>query len=161
MQDFSFGTKSKAKLYGDDTHPGVHPDVAAMCEKALDISRYDFSIIDGVRTAEEQKKMYDDGVSELDGVNKISDHQRRLAIDVYPLARVDGKRVNMYDIRDQFVVSVWLEIYRSFLRAARLKGLVLELGLTYDMRSPTSHDWPHISIKGRVPADYSGMEVLD
>jgi len=155
MSGFVLGKRSKAKLYGDDEHPGVHPAVAELVVKALGYSTVDFGITDGVRTEAEQQAMHRDGKSELDGVNKLSDHQRRLAVDIYPVVHLDGKRVNMYDIEDPFVVTQWLEVYRALMRASFKLGLVLEFGLGYNIGG--GRDWPHVSIKGRVPADYSGM----
>jgi peptidoglycan L-alanyl-D-glutamate endopeptidase CwlK len=35
-----------------------------------------------IRSAEEQKKLFDEGKSQCDGINKISQHQRGLAIDL-------------------------------------------------------------------------------
>jgi hypothetical protein len=44
------------------------------------------------RSAEEQKRLYDAGLSQCDGVKNISKHQRGLAVDVYFVA--DGKLVD-------------------------------------------------------------------
>lgn len=62
-----------------------------MLERALTISRIDFGIpqFGGLRTAEEQKALFDQKLSTLDGTNKKSYHQSGKAVDVF--AFVDGK----------------------------------------------------------------------
>jgi len=160
MSNFAFGKGSKSKLYGDDTHPPVHPDIIKLANKALKYSTVDFSVIDGVRTSVEQRAMFDKGNSELDGVHKISDHQRRMAIDFLPIVHSpSGIKLNPYDVKNPLIVGAWLEVFRAFMRASFKLGLVLEFGVGYNIGS--GRDYAHLSIKGRVPADYSGMAVLD
>jgi len=160
MVNYKYGKRSKVMLYGDESRPGVHEVVVKLCLLALEYSTVDFGITDGHRTSEQQQKMYATGKSELDGVKKISDHQRGLAIDVYPSARdANGKRLNMYKVNKPGVRKVWLEVYRAFMRAAMKLGLVLEFGLGYNIGG--GRDWPHVSIKGRVPKDYSGMSLAE
>jgi len=158
MSTFAFGNGSKEKLYGNNDRPAVHPMVSKLAVKALGYSTVDFSIIDGRRLTADQQKVFAAGASALDGINQISDHQRGLAIDIYPCVKRDGKRVNMYDIDDPYVVTQWLEVYRAFMRAAMKLGLVLEFGLAYNISG--GRDWPHISIKGITPTDYSDMSNI-
>jgi len=132
---FLFGKKSKKKL------KNVNEVVKRVCKRALDISTVDFSVIDGFRTQEQQKKMFDKGASELDGTNLISDHQLGLAVDVIPYMR--GK--DIWDTKDLEVRSAWLEVYRAFMRAAMQEGVQLEFGLGYNISG--GRDWPHISFK--------------
>jgi len=70
---------------------GVNPDLQAVCMRAIEISKVDFGIPSsgGIRTAEEQNKLFHDGKSKLDGYKKKSKHQSGNAIDVY--AFVDGR----------------------------------------------------------------------
>ena len=150
MSNFRFGRRSKAKLYGDSTHPGVHPKVAELCVKALGYSEVDFGIIDGVRLTMEQQQMFANKRSMLDGVNKISDHQIGLAIDVLPTVHDEhGNRLDPYDISDNRVKVAWLEVYRAFMRASMKLGLVIEFGLGYNIHG--GHDWPHMSVKNLSP----------
>lgn len=70
---------------------GVDKNLRNVAYRALQISKVDFGIpaYGGRRTAEEQKQLFDDGKSQLDGTNKKSYHQTGKALDVY--AYVDGK----------------------------------------------------------------------
>lgn len=70
---------------------GVDKNLRNVAYRALRISKVDFGIpaLGGRRTAEEQKQLFDDGKSQLDGTDKKSYHQTGKALDVY--AFVDGK----------------------------------------------------------------------
>lgn len=70
---------------------GVDKNLRNVAYRALQISKVDFGIpaYGGRRTAEEQKQLFDDGKSQLDGTEKKSYHQTGKALDVY--AFVDGK----------------------------------------------------------------------
>lgn len=82
---FKFGDKSKNRIQG------VNYQLIEVAELALVLSPIDFGIPrhGGLRTAEEQQKLFNDGASQLDGVNKKSYHQSGMALDVF--AYVDGK----------------------------------------------------------------------
>ena len=69
----------------------VNPDLQAVCMRAIEISRVDFGIPSngGLRSAEEQNRLFHSGKSKLDGYEKKSHHQYGNAIDVY--AFVDGR----------------------------------------------------------------------
>jgi peptidoglycan L-alanyl-D-glutamate endopeptidase CwlK len=133
---FVFGKKSKKKL------KNVDEVVKRVCKRALEISTVDFSVIDGFRTQEQQREMFDKGASELDGTMKISDHQTGMAVDVIPFLR----GYDIWDTKDLTVRSAWLELYRAFMRAAMQEGVELEFGLGYNISG--GRDWPHISFKG-------------
>lgn len=75
---YSFGKSSKAKL---DT---CHKDIQAICNELIKL--YDFSVIYGIRTQEEQVQLFKEGKSKLDGIKQKSKHQG---------AMVDGKMVSM------------------------------------------------------------------
>jgi len=163
MSNFKFGNRSKEYLYGSDERPPVHVEVAELCVRALKYSTVDFAIIDGHRSTEQQQAMFAKGRSTLDGVTKISDHQRALAIDVLPVVKDSrGNRLDAFDVSIPEVRIAWLEVYRAFMRAGFKLGLIIEFGLGYKLgKSEESRDWPHMSIKGRTPKDYSGMSILD
>ena len=48
---FSLSSRSKGKL------EGVHPDMVAVVETAITLTKIDFGVTYGVRTMEEQKKI--------------------------------------------------------------------------------------------------------
>lgn len=64
---YSFGKRSRERL---DT---CHPDLVAIAEELIKI--YDFSVLEGLRTLEQQQDYYHNGRSKLDGINKKSKHQ--------------------------------------------------------------------------------------
>lgn len=136
MSKFKFGKRSSEKL------GTTNVVVQELCERALKYSKVDFSVIDGLRTQEQQKAMYDNGKSELDGTNKISDHQTGFAVDVIPYC----KGLNPWDVSDDSVKAAYLEMYRAFMRASMKMGVHLEFGLGYSIGG--GYDYPHISVKG-------------
>jgi peptidoglycan LD-endopeptidase CwlK len=78
---YSFGKRSKKRL---DT---CHPDMVLIMEEVIKI--YDFSVLEGLRTAEKQLEYFETGRSKLDGIRKKSKHQdngsgKSRAIDIMP-----------------------------------------------------------------------------
>jgi len=158
MNNFKFGKQSKIKLYGGDSRPGVASQVADLCEKALGYSTVDFAVIDGFRLVDDQTKLFAEGHSELDGITELSDHQYGMAIDVLPVVRDSrGNRLDAFDIKIPEVRVAWLEVYHGFMRAAFKAGLDLEFGFAYNIHG--GRDWPHVSILGYVPKDFSGLAM--
>lgn len=82
---FKFGKKSLERM------EGVNGDLIIIFNEAIRTSVVDFGIpkYGGLRTAEEQSKLYADGKSNCDGYHTISNHQKGLALDFY--AYVNGK----------------------------------------------------------------------
>ena len=81
---FKFGNRSKQRL------ETCHPDMILIMEEAIKI--FDFSVLEGLRTAEKQKEYYETGRSQLDGVKKLSKHQDHgdglsYAVDIMPYAK--------------------------------------------------------------------------
>ena len=75
---FKFSKKSLKKL------EGLHPNLQNFFKELIKISPYDFSITQGVRTAEEQNKLYQQGrtipgkiVTNCDGYKIKSNHQTK------------------------------------------------------------------------------------
>lgn len=64
---YNFGNRSRSRLNT------CHPDMIAICEEVIKV--YDFSVLEGLRTAEKQREYFDHGRSKLDGVTKKSKHQ--------------------------------------------------------------------------------------
>lgn len=80
---FKFSKRSLEKLYG------VNPKLITCAHEAIKITSVDFGITCGLRTAEEQNILYQNGKSKLDGYYKKSRHQSGDAIDILPY--LDGK----------------------------------------------------------------------
>lgn len=70
---------------------GIDPRLVEIINEALNISVMDFGIPSGggLRTAEQQRVMFDNKVSKCDGTKNKSYHQTGKAFDIY--AYVDGK----------------------------------------------------------------------
>ena len=94
---YNFGARSRERL---DT---CHPDMIAIMEEVIKV--YDFSILEGLRTAEKQAEYFETGRSKLDGVNKLSKHQDSgdglsYAIDIMPYKRgsnaFSGQKEDLY-----------------------------------------------------------------
>lgn len=66
---YNFGTKSQERL------ETCHADIQTILNAAIKL--YDFSVIYGIRTTEEQQELYREGKSTLDGVKVKSKHQGR------------------------------------------------------------------------------------
>lgn len=87
---YSFSQRSKNNLLF------IHPDLVKVMNEAIKNSPVDFIITDGIRSTEEQRKLYNQGrsipgkiVTNADGVNNKSNHQVKsdgygYAVDLYP-----------------------------------------------------------------------------
>ena len=85
---FSLSNRSKGKL------EGVHPEMVSVVERAIELTKIDFGVIYGMRTQEEQQKLFDAGKSQT----MKSKHLTGDAVDL--MAYVDGKaswELNLYD----------------------------------------------------------------
>lgn len=81
---YVLGAKSRAEL------KGVHPDLIRVVERAIQITTQDFSVHDGLRTAEEQKRLVASGASQT----MNSKHRQQAdgyghAVDLVPF--INGK----------------------------------------------------------------------
>lgn len=113
----------------------VDERLQAVCKRALEISRIDFGIptSGGLRTAEEQKSLFDENKSNCDGYKNKSYHQTGKALDFY--AYVDG-RASWDELHLAMVAS-------AFLQAASELGVQLEWGGLWS----SFQDMPHVQIK--------------
>ena len=81
---YKLGTRSMQSL------SGVNPDMVAVVEKAIEITEEDFSVIEGIRSLDRQKKLLKDGKSTTLNSRHITGH----AVDMvpYPVDWEDLKR---------------------------------------------------------------------
>ena len=85
----------------------VHPDLVRVCHRALELSEYDFIIVDGGRTIEEQRHYVKTGKSKT----MKSRH-------------LDGKAVDFVDVKGTYKFSVMRHIADCFKKAGEeLLGL--------------------------------------
>ena len=72
---FKFGERSESRLQG------VHPDLVKVVRRALEISKVDFAVLEGVRSIERQAQMVKSGASQTMNSRHLTGH----AIDVAPV----------------------------------------------------------------------------
>lgn len=95
---FKFGKKSLDQL------KTCHKDLQLIMNEL--IKYYDFSVIEGLRTTERQKKLFKEGKSKLDGANKLSNHQSKdgisRAVDILPYVKGTNAWDDTEDARKRF-----------------------------------------------------------
>jgi peptidoglycan L-alanyl-D-glutamate endopeptidase CwlK len=122
MSKFKFGEKSLSEL------KGVHPELVAVVNRALELTVQDFSVHDGLRTVEEQKKMVASGASKTMDSRHLTGH----AVDLVPY--INGK------LRWE-----WVPIYRiaDTVRIAAIElGTPIRWGGAWDITFTENPDSP-------------------
>lgn len=76
---YTLGLASRREL------AGVHPDLVRVVEGAIRLTRCDFTVHDGIRTVEEQRRFVEQGFSKT----MNSKHLKGLAVDLVPW--IEGK----------------------------------------------------------------------
>ena len=71
---FKLGSRSLERLQG------VHPDLIKVVKRAIEITEVDFTVLEGVRTLERQKKLYASGASKTLNSRHLTGH----AVDIAP-----------------------------------------------------------------------------
>lgn len=72
---FKFGQRSEERL------KGVHPDLVKVVRRALEISKVDLAVLEGIRSSERQTQMVKSGASQTLNSRHLTGH----AIDVAPV----------------------------------------------------------------------------
>ena len=120
---FKLSSRSKKKL------DGVHPDMVAVIERAIELTDVDFGVTYGVRTLAEQKKLVASGRSQtMKSKHLIQDSGYSHAVDV---VAYDGKDV-------VWEINVYDNICDAFKQAAIEKGVSIKWGAAWsegDIRS--------------------------
>ena len=121
---FSLSSRSKGKL------EGVHPDMVAVVETAITLTKVDFGVTYGVRTMEEQKRLYESGRSQTMNSKHLlqDDTGYSHAVDV---VAYDGSDV-------VWEINVYDDICDAFKQAAEEKGVSIKWGAAWsegDIRS--------------------------
>lgn len=116
----------------------VNGDLQKIAMRAIEITSIDFGIPrhGGLRTAEEQRILCDEGKSLCDGYDKLSYHQTGNALDFY--AYVDGRA--SWDTEHLAMVAA------AFLQSASELGIILEWGGLWK----NFVDMPHVQLKERI-----------
>jgi len=68
VSSFKFGEKSLIEL------KGVHPELFAVVNRALELTVQDFAVHDGLRTLDEQKKLVASGASQTMDSRHLTGH---------------------------------------------------------------------------------------
>jgi|TARA_B100001778_G_scaffold79884_1_gene64587 peptidoglycan L-alanyl-D-glutamate endopeptidase CwlK len=121
---FSLSSRSRGKL------EGVHPDMIAVVETAITLTKIDFGVTYGVRTLEEQKKLYESGRSQTMNSKHLlqDDTGYSHAVDV---VAYDGSDV-------VWEINVYDDICDAFKKAAEMHGVSIKWGAAWsegDIRS--------------------------
>ncbi len=100
-----------------------HPLLQEIAKKTLTFSRVDFGIIEGQRSLERQKKLFDEKRSRIDGISKKGKHNYTpsLAFDFYAfydgLGRFGNDTVEMYHLA--YLAGQFMVIGEGILRMDR------------------------------------------
>jgi len=95
--------------------------IASMKKDGIDMSIPQFG---GIRTADEQNKLFENGFSKCDGYNKKSYHQSGKAVDVIPY--IKGK--NVYSLPNEEQEILFGKVAVCMLEAAAMEGVKLNWG---------------------------------
>lgn len=116
---FAFGARSKQRLVG------VHPDIIKILGLVIARTPIDFTVLEGLRTAERQKQLFAAGATKTLNSRHLTGH----AVDIAPV--IDGE-----------VTFAWPPYY---VLAGEVKAAALELGIpiTWGGDWKTFKDGPH------------------
>lgn len=129
---YALGERSKERL------EGVHPDIVAVVERAIAITKQDFFVGEGLRSVERQKKLVASGASRTMNSRHITGH----AVDLHPhpyKGDNDGDGIpnsDDYDAYEPIVVAMK--------QAADELGIVMEHGFDWGW------DGPHHELSRKV-----------
>ncbi len=122
MTGFFFSKRSKDNLRG------VHPDLVKLAQRAIQLSRVDFMVTEGLRTIERQRKLKDAGATRTMASRHLTGH----AIDV---AAIVGKQV-------RWDWPLYEPIAEAFKEASRELGIPIEWGGAW----VSFRDGPHFQL---------------
>ena len=110
---YVLGAKSRAEL------KGVHPDLVRVVERAIQITAQDFSVHDGLRTLEEQKRLVAAGASQtMNSKHRQQSDGYGHAVDLVPY--INGKLRWEWPAIYPIAAAVW--------QAARELGVPIRWG---------------------------------
>lgn len=112
---------------------GLDPRLAALVGYVLARGREDFTITCGIRSADEQRELYQRGLSKFDGYVKKSKHQTGEAIDFIPYPFFGD-----WDNIDSFE-----RVIEEFRKASELLGIEIYFGGDW----VSFKDYAHIQLK--------------
>ena len=122
-----FNTRSLSSM------AGIHPDLRRVLDRALQDSPLEFTVIEGLRTPEQQKKNVASGASQTMDSRHITGH----AVDLLPIGP-DGKAAFDWKLYNQLAPAIKA--------AAALEGVPIVWGGDWK----TFKDGPHFELDRRV-----------
>lgn len=120
---FRLGRRSRRNL------KGVHPDLVKVVERAIEITKLDFTVIEGLRTMARQRELVADGASKTYRSRHLTGH----AVDLMAL---DCRG------RGSWHWPLYTELANAMLQAARELGVAVEWGGHWR----TFKDGPHFQL---------------
>jgi len=105
---YKLGLRSKQRL------KGVHPDLVAVVKRAIEISEVDFTVLEGMRSVDRQRKLVEQGASTTMNSRHLTGH----AVDLG--AYVDGS------VRWDW--PLYHKIAAAMKQAAKEQGVAMEWG---------------------------------
>jgi len=94
---------------------GIHPELLKVCNKALQITEQDFTVIEGLRSLERQKQLVRDGFSKTMNSRHLTGH----AVDIVPFPIAH---------RLEYPHEKWVKVAQAMLTAGRQLGVDVEWG---------------------------------
>lgn len=119
---FKFGLRSTTNLLG------VHPKLAEVAHRALELSSVDFTVTEGLRSVARQRELFNSGASRTLNSRHITGH----AVDVAAL--IDGK-----------VTWNWQE-YEDIAKAFKQAATELNVDLEWGGDWKSFRDGPHFQL---------------
>ncbi len=141
-----FGDRSKKNL---DT---CHSDLQLIASEAIKVTTIDFGVSEGHRSIERQNKLFKEGKSKIDGINKKGKHNYNpsLAFDIYIYIR--GKGSLAYDERHLCFIGGLLTAIAKRLYSEGKISHILRWGANWDgdgelIYDQSFQDLPHFELK--------------
>jgi len=121
---YVLGKRSKERL------EGVHPDLVAVVERAIEISKMDFFVGEGLRSVERQEKLVASGASRTMNSRHLTGH----AVDLHPHPyKGDHDQDGIPNSDDH---DAYEPIVEAMKQAADELGIVMEHGYDWGWDAP-------------------------
>jgi len=145
IMSFKLGKRSK------DNYNTLHPDLQKIIDMALKVSQVDFTIIEGERTVERQQKLFNEGKSKIDGINKKGKHNYSPSLAFDFIAAVPNRKDLAFDKNHlMYLVGVFTACGKHLLNECEITHRTRS-GANWDMDGTLVYDqrfldMPHIEI---------------
>lgn len=142
---FKLGKRSQ------DNYDTLHSDLQKIIDTALKVSQVDFTIIEGHRSVERQKELYDAGKSKIDGISKKGKHNYSPSMAFDFIAAVPNRKDLAFDkVHLMYLVGVFTACGELLRRNGEIMHRVRS-GANWDMDGTLVYDqrfldMPHIEI---------------